>query len=146
MLAELAAINAAFAIIKETVANGRDLANAGSAINDFVNAKEDLQVKHSKKKNSLLGNDFKEFMALEEVRKKEKDLQSWMQLYGRAGLWQDWVKFQAEARRARQKELERRRRRRAEIMEIVGVVSMMTVIAVIIIVIMYVVARKKLWL
>jgi hypothetical protein len=35
-----------------------------------------------------------------------------MQLYGRAGLWQDWVKFQAEARSKRiaaQKQAEKER-------------------------------------
>ena len=45
MLAELAAANAAFAVIKTAVQNGKDIAAAGSAIASFVGAKEDLQRK-----------------------------------------------------------------------------------------------------
>ena len=50
MLAELAAANAAFAIIKKAVSNTGDLAKAGKAISDFVIAKEELQRKGNKKK------------------------------------------------------------------------------------------------
>jgi hypothetical protein len=42
------------------------------------------------------------FMALEEIKKQEDKLRETMQLYGRAGLYQDWVRFQAEARKSRQ--------------------------------------------
>ena len=49
MLAELAAANAAFAIIKKAVANTGDLAKAGKAISDFVIAKETLQRKGQQK-------------------------------------------------------------------------------------------------
>ena len=49
MLAELAAANAAFAVIKTAVQNGRDIASAGSAIAQFVGAKETLQRKSQKK-------------------------------------------------------------------------------------------------
>ena len=50
MLAELAAANAAFAIIKKAVTNTGDLAKAGKAISDFVIAKETLQRKGQQKK------------------------------------------------------------------------------------------------
>ena len=43
MLAELAAANAAFAVIKQAVANGKEIASAGNAIAQFVGAKEKLQ-------------------------------------------------------------------------------------------------------
>lgn len=108
MLAELAAANAAFAIIKQTLANGKELVDAGKAISQYVDAKETLQSKANKKKNSLWhqvggksGDDLEEFMALEQIKQQENELREAMQLYGRAGLWQDWVKFQAEARSRR---------------------------------------------
>ena len=50
MLPELMAANAAFAVIKQTVANSGDLLKAGKAISDFVNAKDTLQKKGNKKK------------------------------------------------------------------------------------------------
>jgi hypothetical protein len=45
MLAEIAAANAAFGIIKQAISNGKELASAGAAIAQFVGAKEDLQRK-----------------------------------------------------------------------------------------------------
>ena len=45
MLAELAAANAAFAIIKQTLSNGKELVDAGKAISQYVDAKETLQTK-----------------------------------------------------------------------------------------------------
>ena len=62
-----------------------------------------------RKKNSIwskaLGreaNDLEEFMALEELKQKEEELRSMMQLYGRGGLWNDYIKFCAEARKKRE--------------------------------------------
>ena len=98
MLAELAAANAAFAVIKTAVQNGKDIAAAGSAIANFVGAKEDLQRKASKKGN---GSDLEEFMALEQIREQEEQLKQIMIYAGRPGLWCDWQRFQAKARIAR---------------------------------------------
>ena len=50
MLAELAAANAAFAVIKQCVQNGRELASAGKQISDFVCAKEELTRRKNKTK------------------------------------------------------------------------------------------------
>ena len=49
MLAELAAANAAFSVIKSAVQNGKEIAGAGKAIANFVGAKEQLQRKAQKK-------------------------------------------------------------------------------------------------
>ena len=98
MLAELAAANAAFAVIKQAVSNGKEIAAAGSAIAEFVGAKEKLQQKAQKKGN---GSDLEEFMALEQIREREDELKQMMIILGRPGLWNDWQKFQAKARVAR---------------------------------------------
>ena len=124
MLAELAACNAAFAIIKQTLANGKELVDAGSAISNYVNAKDALQSKANKKKNSFWhqvggssGDDLEEFMALEKIKQQEDELREAMQLYGRAGLWQDWIRFQAEARTRRAEERKRLERERQELVD-----------------------------
>ena len=124
MLAELAAANAAFSVIKQTVAHGKELATAGKAINDLVFAKEELRRRSEKKKNSLFSrsqdsSEFDEFMALEQINKNEAELRSMMQIYGRAGLWNDWQKFQAEARKSRQTQEKLKARKRKELMEAV---------------------------
>ena len=121
MLAELAAANAAFAIIKKAVQNTGDLAKAGKAISDFVIAKEELQRKGNKKKKSgVNSSDLEEFMALEKIRQHEEELKQFMIYCGRPGLWHDWQKFQAQARKERRVQEELAKRRRAEIMEALG--------------------------
>jgi hypothetical protein len=114
MLAELAAANAAFAVIKTAVQNGSDIAKAGSAIAKFVGAKEDLQKKANKKGG---GNDLEEFMALEQIREQEEQLKQIMIYTGRPGLWHDWQRFQAKARVARREEEIRLAKKRKQIIE-----------------------------
>lgn len=98
MLAELAAANAAFAVIKQAVQNGKEIAAAGSAVAEFVGAKEKLQHKAQKKGG---GSDLEEFMALEQLKQQEEELKTIMIYTGRPGLWHDWQRFQAKARVAR---------------------------------------------
>lgn len=101
MLAELAAANAAFAVIKNAVSNGRELSQYAGKIGEIVGAKESLQKKVNKKKAAHQSTDFEEFMALERVKEQEDELKQIMIYCGRPGLWQDWVRFQVEARKAR---------------------------------------------
>ena len=114
MLAELAAANAAFAVIKQAVANGKEIASAGNAIAQFVGAKEKLQQKALKKGN---GSDLEEFMALEKIREQEEQLKQIMIYAGRPGLWNDWQRFQAKARVARREAEIAAERRRKQIVE-----------------------------
>jgi len=120
MLAELAAANAAFAVIKTAVQNGKDIAAAGSAIASFVGAKEDLQKKAQKRGN---GSDLEEFMALEQIREQEEQLKQIMIYAGRPGLWADWQKFQAKARVARREAEEAAIRKRRKIIDIIIVTA-----------------------
>jgi molecular chaperone GrpE (heat shock protein) len=115
MLAELAAANAAFAVIKTAVQNGKEIAAAGSAIAEFVGAKETLEKKANKKGG---GNDLEEFMALEQIREQEEQLRQMMIYLGRPGLWSDWQKFQAKARVARREQEQERLRKRKQYFEI----------------------------
>ena len=128
MLAELAAANAAFAVIKKFVSNGRELADCTKAISDFVTAKDTLQRKGNKKKNSWFGgktaDDLEEFMALEKIRQQEEELKQFMIYAGRAGLWHDWIKFQAESRKRRQREEQERIRKRKRLIEILVIAAL----------------------
>lgn len=123
-MAEIAAANAAFAVLKQTVMNGRDLMSAGKAISSLVNAEEELRNRGNKKKNSFWrkvggneGSDLEEFMALEELKQKRAELESMMRLYGRGGLYNDWVRFQVEARKRRQREIEELKQKREKAIE-----------------------------
>jgi hypothetical protein len=118
MLAEMAAFNAAFGIVKGFIQNGRDLQGAFGHIAKMVDSKEELQKKAHKRKNSFMSifstqdqNDWEEFLALDKMREAEKELESMMKLYGRPGLWDDWVSFRVEAqKKRRQAEKERQKK------------------------------------
>ena len=143
MLAELAAANAAFAVIKQCVQNGRELTAAGEAIAKFVTAKEELQRKGSKKKARGVNTpDLEEFMALEKIREQEEQLKQFMIYAGRPGLWSDWQKFQAEARKSRRVQEELARRKREEFMETVGYI----VIALILVIGLMALVAWALWM
>ena len=115
MLAELAAANAAFAVIKQAVQNGRELADAGSAITKYVGAKEELTRRAKKKKKPGASNsDLEEFMALEKLKQQEEQLRETMIWSGRPGLWQDWQAFQAQARKSRRVQEALAKKRREE--------------------------------
>lgn len=139
MLAEIAAANAAFGIIKQAVQNSGDIARAGAAIANFVTAKEDLQQKVTKKKASAFhqGNDFEEFMALEEIKQMEQSLKEYMIMCGRPGLWNDWVKFSAEARVARQEAERERQQQIHDMIEYTMIGALVIGVAIILIVLIY---------
>lgn len=144
MLAELAAANAAFAVIKTTIANGRELTHAAQAIGSFISAKDEIKAKADKRKNNFWykinpqkGNDFEEFMALEEIKQKEEELKQYMIWAGRPGLWNDWLNFQRDARVRRQKEAAERVRARERLWEIIGYTALGILGAVILMVLIW---------
>jgi hypothetical protein len=98
MIAEIAAANAAFAVIKGALANGKELHQLGSRVFDYFDNKAKIQENATKKGG---GSDMEEFMALERLRQQEEELRERMVYAGRPGMWDDWVKFQAMAARKR---------------------------------------------
>jgi hypothetical protein len=56
------------------------------------------------KRRTQSGSDSEAFFALEQIKQNEKDLQEMFIYQGRAGLWDDWLKFQADAKRKREAE------------------------------------------
>jgi hypothetical protein len=101
MLLELAAANAAFAVIKEAVQNSGDIMAAGESLFKYFDSKAEIQKKANAKGGSDRG-DLEEFMALEQLKKQEESLREMMIYQGRAGLWTDWLKFQLEAKKKRE--------------------------------------------
>lgn len=121
MLAELAAFTAAYKTVKGAVQAGRELVTVASSIGEMVQSKDDLQKKLSKKKNSPFNSkvqtDLEEFLALEEIRQAEKDLELMMVYVGRAGLKDDWLRYQAEARKRRKDAERQAQKERDELIE-----------------------------
>ena len=97
MLVELAAANAAFAVIKEAVGNGKEIAEFGAKLGEYFGIKSEIA-----KKANAKGSDSEEFWALESIRNQEAELKEMMIYQGRAGLWNDWLAFQAQKKRERE--------------------------------------------
>lgn len=120
MLAELAAANAAFQVVKQFVQNGKELSDCASQIASYVNATEDLRRKAEKKKRSpFASGDLEEFMHLEKLKQQEEELKQLMIWHGRPNLWTDWLNYQIVARKERQAAIAARRKRNKQIMEII---------------------------
>ena len=101
MLAELAAANAAFDVIKQSIQNGKEIYEAGEAVADYFGLKTEIQKKaheHGYK------SDLQAFMAAEQLKAQEDELKEMMIYQGRGGMWNDWLEFQAEMKRSREEE------------------------------------------
>jgi hypothetical protein len=111
MLAELMIVNSAFAVLKETVQNGGDIMAAGQQLFDYFDNTSKIQ------KKAESDNDMEAFAALEQIKNNEAELKRMMVYHGRAGLWEDWLKFKKEAKQKRdaaEKEAARKKAARIE--------------------------------
>ena len=153
MLEMLMVANSAFAVIKQTIENGRDISSAGSAIAKFVGAEDQLQQDLNKRKNSIwtnfLGktdNDLEEFMALEQIRVKKDQIREFMQLYGRANLYTDYIQYCADARKARKEARIQAAKRKQKIQDTILKVVLAILITSVLagaIGVLLIIARKK---
>jgi len=106
VLAELAAANAAYAVIKTALSNGKELLDCAESLGDFFDSKTKLQQKVNNTPPERR-SDLQEFLALEQIKKREEELREAMIYSGRAGMWEDWLQFQATQKKKR-KEAEKR--------------------------------------
>ena len=101
MLAELAIANSAFAVIKQTIANGQDLTRVAKQATSYFDSKSQIAKKAKKSGNK---SDMEAFMALEALKKQEEELRELMIYAGRANLYDDWLQFQSDCKRKREQE------------------------------------------
>jgi hypothetical protein len=128
MLAELAIANAAFSVIKETIQNGGDILSAGQSLFNYFDNKAAIA---KKAKEGGMKSDLEEFMALEQLKKQEKELREMMIYQGRGGMWDEWMQFQVEARKKREKaeaEAKLKRQKRIEALKTFGMVTLLVIL------------------
>ena len=73
MLAELAIANAAFQVIKQTLSNGKEIADAGSALTNYFGASQSIQQKAKMGTGDVLAA----YQAKQAIERQEKELE-WM--------------------------------------------------------------------
>ena len=103
MIAEIAAANAAFQVIKTAIKNSGEIASAGKAIVDYFSATSKIE-EEVKKTPERKRSDLEEFLALEQLRKQEQELKELLIYSGRPGLWDDFQAFRVKARQNREAE------------------------------------------
>jgi hypothetical protein len=138
MLLELAAANAAFAVIKEAVQNSGELLQAGKAVFDYFDNKSKIQEKVVATPDHKR-SDIEEFFALEQLKKQEQELKEMFIYQGRPGLWDDWQQFQVQARHRREeaareaiKLAQEKKQKRKDIIESILLGFWLSVLAVIV--------------
>ncbi len=99
MLAELAACNAAFSVIKTAIGNGKDLYDCGEAAKTYFANKSTISKRVASKGKSDLGA----FMALEKIKEQEEWLREHMIYAGRPDMYSDWLKFQSDCKQERER-------------------------------------------
>jgi hypothetical protein len=103
MIAEIAAANAAFQVIKSAIKNSGEIASAGKAVIDYFSATSKIE-EEVKKTPARKRSDLEEFLALEQLRKQEQELKELLIYSGRPGLWDDFQAFRVKARQNREAE------------------------------------------
>ena len=101
MLAELAAANAAYDVVKQTIQNGQEIYEAAEAMAKYFGLKQEIQRKaheHGYK------SDLEAFMAAEQLKAQEEELKQMMVWQGRGGMWEDWLNYQSQMKRSREEE------------------------------------------
>jgi len=110
MLAEIAAANAAFNIIKSALSNGKELYDVSAQATQYFDNKSVI-VKKAQKGGGK--EELQCFMELEKIKEQEEWLKEYMIYAGRADMYKDWLQFQSECKRARDKEERVRKHKKA---------------------------------
>ena len=83
MLAELAIANAAFQVIKQTLSNGKEIADAGSALTKYFGASQAIQQKAKMGTGDVLAA----YQAKQAIERQEKELEFMLNKQGLLGYY-----------------------------------------------------------
>ena len=83
MLAELAIANAAFSVIKQTLSNGKEIADAGSALTNYFGASQSIQQKAKMGTGDVLAA----YQAKQAIERQEKELEFMLNKQGLLGYY-----------------------------------------------------------
>jgi hypothetical protein len=118
MLAEIAAANAAFSVIKTALKNGREIYEVGDTAKKYFDNKAAVAKKAKRGGNK---NELAAFLELQKLQKEEEWLKEHMIYAGDPGMWEAWLQFQADCKRNRQAQAAAARRKKLENQRIIGI-------------------------
>ena len=100
--------NTAIGAVRELLKNGKDITDCASQLGKYFDAKAEIQRKSGGAAST--GSDLENFLHLEKLRQQEEELKNMLIYQGRANLYTDFLKFQAEAKRNRDEALEAKKK------------------------------------
>ena len=110
MIAEIAAANAAFQVIKGALTNGRELYDVAEQATKYFDNKSAIAKKAKRTGGST---ELQCFMQLEKIKEQEEWLKDHMIYAGRPEMYADWLKFQSDCKQNREREERLRKQKKA---------------------------------
>jgi hypothetical protein len=111
MLLEIAACNAAFAVLKESIAMGKDIVDCAEHLGIWSEKSREITAQAKDKKGGGTESDLELFMAAEKVKNQREELE-YMMRSTRLNMWQEFIFFEGEQVKARRKLREKEERER----------------------------------
>jgi len=112
LLAELAIANAAFQVIKTTLSNGKEIADAGSALTKYFGASQAIEQKAKLGTGDVLAA----YQAKQALERQEEELAWMLNKQGLLGYYK-YQQFREEFNRKQKVESKKRKARQAQINE-----------------------------
>ena len=125
---------ASFAAVKKAIAVAKDVEGAYKQIATWMDACHQVEKSHEKEKNKLFNKSVTEealstYVAAQNIKKQREELRLWF-LSQNPQAWNDFLRIEANVRKARQRaELERKRRIQRNI-EILSVATLLICLGV----------------
>jgi len=113
MIAEIAAANAAFQVIKGALASGKELYDVAEQASTYFDSKSVIS---KKAKRDGGKTELQCFMQLEKIKEQEEWLKDHMIYAGRPDMYADWLQFQSDRKREREKAERLRLQKRAALL------------------------------
>ena len=110
MLAELMIANAAFSVIKQTLSNGKEIADAGSALTKYFGASQAIEQKVKLGTGDVLGA----YQAKQALERQEKELEFMLNKQGLLGYYK-YQKFRDEFHKKQKADVKKKKIRQAKI-------------------------------
>jgi len=110
MLIELMAANAAFSVIKQTLSNGKEIADAGSALTKYFGASQAIEQKVKLGTGDVLGA----YQAKQALERQEKELEFMLNKQGLLGYYK-YQKFRDEFHKKQKADVKKKKLRQAKI-------------------------------
>jgi len=94
--------NEAFGAVKEMIGNGKSVADCGTALGKWMAGVQAVE-KEAANRGSVTGDNASSraieiVSARNQVRQQRNELREWMQLYGPAGSWDEFIQLEREFR------------------------------------------------